>query len=259
MAESKGILRKSHIPFFLQIEEEIRSLIEDGQLRELDQVPSENELTQRFGVSRMTVRKALDRLVSDGVLFRKAGKGTFVASAKIIHQPSQALSFSNVMRQHGYRTSTIVLSAAVTTVAPHIYRGLGLTSGDAVTFIRRLRLVEGLPVAVHQSYLSSDWASVLAHDLTGSLTELLEQLGAKVARVEDTLEAARADTENAHLLSVEVGTPLIHITGIAYGPDQVPIRYSEAYYRGDRFKFQVQAEVQGIVPLLQPLGSVTGS
>jgi GntR family transcriptional regulator len=252
-AETKGILRKSHVPLFIQIEEDLRGLIGDGQLGELDQVPSESELTQRFGVSRMTVRRALDRLVSDGVLFRKPGKGTFVAPAKILHQPSQGVSFSGAMREHGFSTSTIVLSAAMTPAPYHVVQALRVPVGDSVTFVRRLRLVEGLPVAVHQSYLPGSLASVLSHDLSGSLTELLEQLGAKVATVEDTLEAVRADLENAHLLHVGEGTPLIHITGTAYGQDLRPIRYSEAYYRGDRFKFRVHEDLKGIVPFLQPV------
>jgi GntR family transcriptional regulator len=251
--KSRGLIRNSHIPLFLQVEGEIRGLLDDGQLQELDQVPSENELTKRFHVSRMTVRKALDRLVSDGMLFRKPGKGTFVSPAKILHQPSQAVSFSMAMRERGLEVSTIVLTAAVTPAPHHVSRALRLTSGDAVTFVRRLRLVEGLPVAVHQSYLPSRLASVLAYDLSGSLTELLENLGAKVTTVEDTLVAARADLENGQLLGVEEGTPLIHISGIAYGQDLQPIRYSEAYYRGDRFQFKVQSDLKGILPLLQPL------
>jgi GntR family transcriptional regulator len=255
--KTKGVVRKSHVPLFIQIEEDLRGLINDGQIGELDQVPSESELTQRFGVSRMTVRRALDRLVSDGVLFRKPGKGTFVAPAKILHQPSQSVSFSGAMREHGFNTSTIVLSAAMTPAPYHVVQALDLANGGAVAFIRRLRLVEGMPVAVHQSYLLNTLAAVLSCDLSGSLTELLEHMGTKVQTVEDILEATSADLENARLLQVGEGTPLIHITGTAYGQDLRPFRYSEAYYRGDRFKFRVHEDLKGIVALLQPVASTT--
>ena len=105
------VVRASPVPLYIQIDEELRGQIESGELGPLAQVPSETDLAEHFSVSRMTARKALDRLVADGMLFRQPGKGTFVAPTKIAHGASQGLSFSAAMKAQGLRCETRVLEA----------------------------------------------------------------------------------------------------------------------------------------------------
>lgn len=246
--------RDSPIPLFLQIEEELRGLISSGELPSLSMLPSENEFTDQFGVSRMTVRKALDRLVGEGVLFRRPGKGTFVAPPRIEHQPSQALSFSGLMTEHGLQSATLILESGMAPVPAHVGKMLRVAPGDRAVFLRRLRFVEGEPAAIHQSYLPNRWAAVLGHDLSGSLTSILKSLGAYVSEVHDTLEAVAASKYDAHLLKTREGAPLVHIAGLATGPDGEPVRYSEALYRGDRFAFKVDNLRSATVRAVQSLG-----
>ncbi len=233
------VQRTSPIPLYIQIEEELRNRIRNQELRSLDQVPSESELSERFDVSRMTARKALDRLVGDGLLFRQPGKGTFVAPPKIAHGPSQQLSFSVAMDALGLRHETRVLDAGLAVPPDGIAQELAIPTAARVVFMRRLRLVEGTQAAIHTSYLPARYAGVLEGDLTGSLTELMVGVGARVTESRDQLEAVIATGEDAKVLGVHAGHPLVLITGVAYSSAREPLRYSEALYRGDRFRFSV--------------------
>ncbi len=236
-----GVARESSVPLFLQIEEELKGEIADGKIGRLSRLPSEHELTARFDVSRMTVRKALDRMVADGLLFRQPGKGTYVAPAKIEHIASQALSFSDAMSQHGLASTTVVLSSGITKAPSSINAKLGVGLDEAVVFLRRLRYVEGETMAIHQSYLPIRWAPILDRDLTGSLTHVLDDMGARVTDVEDSVEAILAAEDDAHLLQIPVGSPLLHIGGVARSANGAIVRYSEALYRGDRFNLRVSS------------------
>jgi GntR family transcriptional regulator len=233
------VVRGSPVPLYLQIEEELRGLVKSGELPALSRVPSENELTERFSVSRMTARKALDRLVADGILFRRPGKGTFVAPPKISHGPSQQLSFSAAMRALGLRHDTRVLEAGLMPAPQPIASALGVRGGTPVVVVRRLRLVEGEPVAIHFSHLPPTYANLLDGDLRGSLTDLMLSAGARVAHSRDTVEAVVAAAEEARLLGVSIGAPLIRIEGVAFSSSGEPLRYTEAIYRGDRFRFTI--------------------
>ena len=236
-----GVARESSVPLYLQIEEELKGEIASGEIGSLSRLPSENELTARFNVSRMTIRKALDRMVADGLLFRRAGKGTYVALPKIEHVASQAKSFSDSMQQHGLRSSTLVLSSGIVKAYGQMANRLGVGSDEAVVFLRRLRFVEGEPMAIHQSYLPIRWASILDRDLTGSLTHILDDVGARVATVEDSVDAIVAVEDDARLLQIPPGAPLLHIRGVAKSADGAVVRYSEALYRGDRINLQVNS------------------
>ncbi len=231
------VVRESPIPLYIQIEEELRGSIRSGDLAALAQVPSEAELSERFGVSRMTARKALDRLVGDGLIFRQPGKGTFVAPPKISHGPSQSLSFSAAMRAQGIGFETRVLEAGLVRAPSNIAAALSLPVEAGVVFMRRLRLVEGEPAALHVSYLPARYSLLLEADLTGSLSELMAGVGARIESTRDTIEAVIGRGDEARVLGVPVGSPLILIQGVAYSAALDPLRYTEALYRGDRWRF----------------------
>jgi GntR family transcriptional regulator len=233
------VMPNSPIPLYLQIEEELRGLIQSGELGPLARVPSEAELSASFKVSRMTARKALDRLVADGLMFRRAGKGTFVAQPKIAHGPSQLLSWSAAMNAQGVRHSTQVLDAGIVPAPTNIAGDLGLTPGVQVVLVRRLRLIEDQPAAIHMSYVPIRYASILQGDLTGSLTDLMIAAGARVAYTNDLIESVVARGDTARLLQVPSGAALVFISGVAYSENMEPLRHSEALYRGDRFRFRV--------------------
>jgi GntR family transcriptional regulator len=235
------VVRASPVPLYIQIEEELRGQIEGGDLGPLAQVPSETELADRFGVSRMTARKALDRLVGDGMLFRQPGKGTFVAPLKMAHGASQGLSFSAAMRGQGLACRTEVLEAGLVRAPSAVARGLAVPGGSQVVFLRRLRWVEDVPSAIHLAYLPGRLSALLDADLTGSLAELMASVGARVERSEDRVEAIAATGEEAELLQLDPGAPLVFIRGVAFSATNEPVRYSEALYPGGRWTFTLEA------------------
>jgi GntR family transcriptional regulator len=235
------IVRASPVPLYIQIEEELRGQIETGDLGPLAQVPSETDLADRFDVSRMTARKALDRLVGDGMLFRQPGKGTFVAPLKMAHGASQGLSFSAAMRGLGVSCETRVLEAGMVRAPLSVARALGLANGSQAVFMRRLRVVEGQPLAIHLSYLPGRLSAILDADLTGSLGELMGRIGARVERSEDVVEAVLATGQEAELLRVHLHAPLVFIRGTAFSTANEAVRYSEALYPGDRWKFRLDS------------------
>jgi GntR family transcriptional regulator len=233
------VVRSSPVPLYLQIEEELRERVRSGELRPLDRVPSEIELAESFGVSRMTARKSLDRLVGDGLLFRRAGKGTFVAAGKIAHRASTRMSFSAAMDALGLENSTTVLEAGLGPAPPGIAKALREPPDASLVFVRRLRAVGGESAAIHSSYLPPWLAAILDADLSGSLSEAMTRLGARVAETQDTIEAVSSTGEDARLLGIPLGAALIRIEGLGLSVAGEPVRYTEALFRGDRFRFTV--------------------
>jgi GntR family transcriptional regulator len=174
------------------------------------------------------------------MLFRQPGKGTFVAPTKIAHGASQGLSFSAAMSGQGLRCETRVLEAEVVRAPSNVARALALPAGSQAIFLRRLRIVDGEPAAIHMSYLPGRLTALLDSDLSGSLAEAMASIGARVERSEDRVEAVLATGEEARLLSVREGSPLVFIRGTAYSAANEPIRYSEALYPGGRWQFSLQ-------------------
>ena len=143
------------------------------------------------------------------------------------------------MNAQGVRHSTRVLDAGMVPAPTNIARDLRIPSGAQVALIRRLRLIDDQPAAIHLSYVPFRYAAILQGDLTGSMTDLMIAAGARVAHTNDTIECVLARGETAHLLQVASGAPLVFINGVAYSQDMEPVRHSEALYRGDRFRFRV--------------------
>lgn len=233
------VARGSHVPLYVQIGDDLRQRIADGSLRPGDQLPSEMELAETFGVSRMTARKGLDALVADGIVFRQPGKGSFVASTRISHDISTTASFSAAMQQLGLETETRVLRAAVVPAPAHIAAALHVDIGALVVHLERLRLVEGAPAAIHAAWLPRHLARVLEQDLEGSLLELLGTIGVSIRRARDTVEAGPASEREAQLLGIDDALPVVRILGVGFDEDDDRVRVTEAVYPADRFRFTV--------------------
>lgn len=240
--DTTALEQHSPIPLYLQIEQRIGRAIHVGDLAPMSKVSSELELASTFGVSRMTARKAVDRLVAEGLLFRRQGKGTFVAQPKIAHGLSTQLSFGRAMSALGLRLSTSVLQQAMAPAPDEVADALQIMPGASTVYIRRLRIVEGEPAAIHISYLPGGYGAILDVDLSGSLTNAMAAVGARVEHSRDTVEAVLASPGEANELSIGTGSPLLLIEGVAFSAGS-PVRYTKALYRGDRFKFSVDTSL----------------
>lgn len=242
MAQEKIDL-SSHIPYYLQLMDLLKGKI-NVIWKPDEQIPCELELCEAYGISRTVVRQALNELERDGFIYRRKGKGTFVAQPKINESLVQRLTgFYQDMVEHGHKTTTQVLRNIVVPASEKAASYLEISSGTQVIELRRLRFVDQAPIQIVTSYLPYDLCSQVAEmDLTNrSLYELLERdLGLLIARGKRFIEAVAANDEEAKLLCVERGAPLVMLDSISYLEDGRPIEYYHALHRGDRSRFEVE-------------------
>ena len=145
--------KQSPIPIYIQIEEQLKQQIQQGDFPIGTTIPSERELTERFDVSRMTVRQAITNLVNDGLLYREKGRGTFVASPKV-EQPLNGLtSFTEDMMARGMVPSSKMINFEILEPESDISAALQLAQGDEVYFVERIRFADDKPMAIERTYL----------------------------------------------------------------------------------------------------------
>ncbi|WP_104175061.1 GntR family transcriptional regulator [Arthrobacter sp. Y81] len=212
-------------------------------LRPGDALLGERQLEEKFGVSRITVRRAISDLVQDGALVRIKGKGTFVSHG-LVRSTLHLASFNEDMRQAGFEPSTRVITAATSEPPAAAAEHLGLAAGQAAYQVRRLRLANGAPVSVDESWLPPRLLpDLLSEDLTGSLYRVLSTSGHPVQHVEQTVEAAAAPEETAALLDIEPGAPVLLFRRRSFTGEAdpgTPIEYSISTYRSDRYQVSMR-------------------
>jgi GntR family transcriptional regulator len=241
--EHQNVIDKnSHIPLYLQIQIMLREQIRAGKFGPGDQIPSEQKLAKEHNISRMTVRKAIEGLVSKGHLFRMPGKGTFVTRDIMTFGFSTMLSFSRTFQARGFSVSTRMIRFATFPGPSNICDRLNLDSGSEVLIVRRLRSIDGLPVAIHTSYLDARAFGALSdYDLiNGSILMAMEQIyGVHMASTKDTVRADLGNQEDCQLLGYQDCRPVLIVEGTSYDPRGNPTRYTEAIYRGDVFELVI--------------------
>ena len=249
--DSVGAIQKdSPLPLYFQLKELLRQEIEGGRWQPGQQIPSETELCEAFGISRTVVRQALRELEYQGLLYREQGKGTFVAQPKISESLMQDLSgFYEDMVGKGLTPVTKVLTQEVQPANKKIANYLQIEPGDKVVVIERLRSVGSEPILLVTTYLPYDICpDLIGEDLsTQSLYALLEKKhGLELSHGRRTIEAVAANQYEAQLLDVEEGAPLVLLDSVSYLRDGSPIEYFHAVHRGDRSRFVVEVvRVQG--------------
>jgi GntR family transcriptional regulator len=205
-------------------------------------VPGERELAQRYGTSRTTIRQALAELVIEGRLLRRQGKGTFVAQPKVA-QLLELAGYTGQMRAHGLSPQTQILDTGYRPADQELALLLGISPGGRVLRIRRLRLANGEPMAIDASYLPARRFPGLRRKVTAqsSLYETLASgYGVELAQAEETIETVLASPADARLLGVDAGLPLLLLTRHAFDVSGTPVEWSQAWYRGDRYKFRTR-------------------
>lgn len=232
------------IPLYYRIKSRLQEAIENGQLAPGDRVPSERELTEQYGVSRMTARQAVTELKAQGYIVRVQGKGTFVAAPKL-DQPLVGLtSFSEDMRRRGLEPGAQVLRAEEVPSGSRVSQVLGRSEGTLVFRLERLRLADGQPMALEISCIPSDLCpGLLTKPLDRSLYDMLrDHYGVKLVKATQRLEAVAANRHEAHLLRVREGTPLLMLERVSRDAENVPVEYVRSLYRGDRYRFLTELE-----------------
>jgi GntR family transcriptional regulator len=233
----------SPVPKYFQLREILLDLIEGNELPIGSAIPSERELCARYGLSRMTVRQAVDHLVSEGRLHRVPGKGTFVARPKI-EMTLRLTSFTEDVRARGMEPGARDLDRRVVAASTHLARQLGIRPGDRVHFIERLRTADGEPLCIERAHIPVALAPDLdRHDLTDrSLYALLETVyGIVFDAGELTIDAGVADPGDADLLRLPRGGAVLLLQHRSFAAG-VCAELGVSTYRADRYQIRTALE-----------------
>ena len=213
-------------------------------------LPPERTLAEKYSTSRTTVRQALAELVIEGRLQRIQGKGTFVAKPKVA-QELQLVSYTEDMRHHGLSPETRILEIGYVTADERFATLLGIRPGGRALRIHRLRLADGEPMSIDTSLLPARRFPGLRRELPRhrSLYETLATAyDVHLAEAEETIETVLATPDDAGLLGVDVGLPLLLLSRHAFDTAGEPVEWAQSLYRGDRYKFITRLRRQRETP-----------
>lgn len=243
--DPKNISKNSPVPIYRQLYDQIRCEILSGRLKPNTKLPSEADLCKQYHISRMTVRAALSQLEQQAIIYRRPGKGTFVATPKIPESVSLLTGFEQKLSALGYTVRTKVLNFNITVPLDTIRTCLNLDLNEKVYEITRLRYVDNEPVALQTVYLPEKiFPGLLEEDLSSSLTAIIHgKYGLRLVRSEEVLCPIVAGDYEASILQVKKHSPLLMIEATGYTPDSRPVRYTQGIYRADRLRFIVHSYV----------------
>jgi len=241
-----GLKRKKGIPLYLQVKESLLQKIDAGAWAEESLIPTESELCEEYGVSKITVREAVRILVKDGRLSRKAGKGTFVTKPKIEQKLNRFFSFTKWALQNGLQPASRILRVEAVACDRHIARHLGIREGEQVRRIERLRLGNGEPLTLEVIWVPCRLCPDLhLHDLANvPLNDILQnEYGIPLVRATESIEAATADEYLARQLAIDKDVVMLHVEHTAFTRGNQIVYFVTTSYRGDRVRFSVQLSV----------------
>lgn len=238
------VVPMSSVPMHAQIREIIRRRVLDGTYAPHSQMPSESQMMEAFSVSRITVRQALGDLQKEGLIFKVAGKGSFVAKPKAFQSLSRLQGFGEAMSPSGYETFSQVISMRKVAASETVAQRLRLKPGAPAFEIQRLRFLNREPISVDQSYFPLELGKRLAgEDLpTRDIFVILENdYGLHLTHADVQIEAISADEGLARQLRIAEASPLLRIERLTYADEQ-PIDFEYLYYRGDAFQYRLRID-----------------
>jgi len=236
------------LPRYHQVYLVLREQIVDGRFESAKALPGEHELAGAFGVSRVTMRAALDRLVADGLIERQRGRGTFARAGRQA-RPAARADLSGLLENLvalGLKTSVRLVELATNPAAPDVAEALGIAPGTPVQKAIRVRSVKGAPLSHITTFVPVAVAAFDRRALSARpMLALLEDAGVEVASADQTLSAKLADHAVAPLLEVELGAALLAVTRIVYGADGRAVQLLRGLYRPDRYEYRMHLTRSG--------------
>ncbi|MCF6137771.1 GntR family transcriptional regulator [Pseudalkalibacillus berkeleyi] len=237
--------KQSTLPLYTQVEQFLKEEIKSGGYHTGDFVPSERELSEKFQISRMTVRQAINNMVHNGELYRERGKGTFVAAPKLTYPLKGIFSFTEDMERKGLKPSTKVISLTTVSNAPnHILGNLQCDRNAKVVQLKRIRLANEKPVAVETAYLPYEMFSSLTEwEASGSIyTYVRQTLKKNIHRASQQIEASIAGEHDSSLLDIQTGSPVLIVNRTTYLHTGEPFETVQTVFRGDQYTFSIEME-----------------
>ena len=235
----KGLQSESFSPLYHQLMQRIRGDIERGVYPVGSRIPPEHELEKLYQVSRVTVRRALAELTSEGLLERKQGKGTFVATPRGGLPLKNLHSFHDSCKLNRVKPSIDVIHVRETEAGAEAAEGLNISRGSRVLEILRVCRADGVPVVLERNHFSMAYAWLQDQDLSGSLYNILREYGVEPKLALHDVSLRFADRDEAELLETEVGTPLICLHEVIYDQRGRPLHTNIQLIRGERFVFTI--------------------
>jgi GntR family transcriptional regulator len=233
----------SPTPLYLQLQRLIQNLVSAGKLQSGEALPSERDLARQLGISRVTVRKAIAGLVDMGILIQHWGSGTFIAPAKHVEQAlSRLSSFTDDMIIRGLTPGTRVIERSCGPAAPKESMALGLSPGEKVSRLQRLRLADDVPMAIENAVVPARFLpdpEIVGHSLYAALAER----GCVPRRALQRLHAVLLSAEQARLLDVPLASAALYIERRSFLEDGTPVEFTASYYRGDAYDFVAELSI----------------
>jgi GntR family transcriptional regulator len=225
-------------PRYRAIAEHLRGLIAEGNSGDL--LPSDAELCEQFHVSRMTARNAVQVLVTEGLVSRRRGQGTFITARPVPRLLGSPLSFTESMRRRGIATSSRILTSGLIDATPDVRAALGLEAGQQEVLVERLRVADGIPMALERAALIPELAGVLDHDLVhGSLHQAMEQAGHAPVQARAKVSARLATPRERRLLATSTEGVVLSERRVISDATGRPVEHTETVYAAERYFFEL--------------------
>ncbi|MGL5380260.1 GntR family transcriptional regulator [Clostridium sp.] len=219
-------------PMYRKIEKYLKDLIDSGKIKAGELLPSENQISEEFNVTRMTVRSAFNNLVKEGYITRKRGIGSIVLGNRISDNIGAMRSYTNEMISRGFNITTSLEGFTVMESDDFIKDKLNLEIGENVWEVKRVRYAEGEPVSYMITYMPVKMFPNLKRDDCSSLYKYIEECGYSISYASREVEAIIANEELIKLLKLDCEAPLLHIEQVAVLETGEAFEYSHTYHYG---------------------------
>ncbi len=228
------------VPLYFQLQTGIARLIDSGTLKPGECLPSENELARQYNISPMTVRQAMNELVTAGYIHRQRGRGTFVSARRMEHPLEQLVSFSEDIRARGLHPGSQILLFEPAPPPGDVMARVSLPPDSRLLRIKRVRFANDAPVGIHDAYLNNVTITPAELERNPSLYALLAEKGIQLGEGEDLIEAVAASREAAPLLRVKPGAPLLRTTRFSWDNRGQFVEYVVALYHADLYQYRTR-------------------
>jgi len=240
MATRSGYLnRRSPVPLYHQLTERLRATIRDGHVQPGDLLGTEKELADRFGVSRATVRQALDALTREELVVRVTGRGTFVGAPRLTVALPNLISFTEEMQRRGIVAGSNLVRFGPIPCPEEVARELDCGAGDEILHLRRVRTGDGIPIVVGDHYLAP-FVVFPSAELRQSLYETIEQrCGVELDEATHTIRAGLCREEEATLLDIAVGEAVLRFRRTTFATDGRSVLFESGAARADLYEYSI--------------------
>lgn len=235
----EGLDASSIVPLYKQLKDLILKEIKEGKLKPNQKIPTEQELSEKYQISRMTVRKAVAQLVDEEVLAKKQGKGTFVQEPKIVEDLDNANSFTNLCKRNGKVPGGKTLKFVLEEPSDRDIRELQLEPKEQVIHIQRVRTADNIPVMLENLYFPGHLKDILTENLDdSSLYQILqEKYGLRDKDFIMEIEVSECNNYEASVLGIKNNSPLLLVRELIYDQYNHPLHRTKSLLRGDKIKY----------------------